>query len=147
MRKKFLLYAPITIPCVKWYTTDMVSKWCSNPFLKHVKIVRGTCIITTTLADLQPMLELIPGERLCVTCKHMCYTTPKATSSEGAHQESGADSDPREPEVATEDLNQTLAAMGASPLKRKRGRKARQTYAKKKVKRLQRSTEKTVSSY
>lgn len=131
---------------VKRYTTHMVSKWCSNPFLKHVKNVRGTRIITTTLADLQPTLELIPGERLCATCKRMCYTTPKATSSEGALQEIGTDSDPSEPEVATEDVNQTLVAMGASPLKRKRGTKARQTYAKK-VKQLQRSAEKAVYSY
>ena len=76
---------------VKRYTTHMASKWCSNPFLKHVKNVRGTCIITTAMADLQPTLELIPGKRLCVTCKRMCYTTPKATSSEGALQESDAD--------------------------------------------------------
>ncbi|KAH6942681.1 hypothetical protein HPB50_009232 [Hyalomma asiaticum] len=89
----------------------MESKWCSNPFLKHVKNVCGTCIITTTLYDLQPTLELIPGERFMM-CEHMCYTTPKATSSEGAFQKSGADSDPSEPEVATEDVNQTLVAMG-----------------------------------
>ncbi|XP_049511079.1 uncharacterized protein LOC125939741 [Dermacentor silvarum] len=132
---------------VKRYTTHMASKWCSNPFLVHVKNVRGTCIITTTLADLQPTLGLIPGERLCVTCKRKCYTTPKATSSECALQESGADSDPSEPEVATEDLNETLAAIGVSPLKRKRGRKARQTYARKEVKRLQKSTEKAVYSH
>ncbi|KAH6948224.1 hypothetical protein HPB50_023203 [Hyalomma asiaticum] len=31
----------------------------------------------------------------------MCYTTPKAASYEGALQESGADSDPSEPEVVT----------------------------------------------
>lgn len=130
----------------------------------HFKNTRGTSIITTILAETQPALGLIPGERLCQKCKRMCYTAPEATSSVGGAQESSPNSDPSDPEVAAEgihaahsdpsdpdvageDVNETLAAIGVSPVRRKRGRKSRELYARKKVKRLQKSTEKQVYSY
>ncbi|XP_072144982.1 uncharacterized protein [Dermacentor andersoni] len=66
---------------VNKYTSHIASKWCSNPFLSHIRNYRGSSAISLSLSDSHPSLDLIPGTRLCQACLRRCSEVEKRRSS------------------------------------------------------------------
>lgn len=131
---------------LKKYTSLIASKWCSNPFYEHVKNRRGSAVITIALADAHPNLNLIPGNRLCQACRRNCFELKKRPTFQAPPPPLARDapSEQDDPDVALESVNEALAAVGESPLQRKRGRTSRETYAQKKVRKLKISAERRI---
>lgn len=129
---------------LKKYSSLIASKWCSNPFFKHRKNYRGTNNITLALADAHPDFNLIPGSRLCQACWRHCFNSKKSGIGGAPHQARDAQCEQDDVVVAFEACNEALVAIGESPLQRKRGRKDRETYAQKKVRKLKANAEKRI---
>ncbi|CAN7981167.1 unnamed protein product, partial [Ixodes pacificus] len=112
----------------------------------HVKNRRGSAVITIALADAHPNLNLIPGNRLCQACRRNCFELKKRPTFQAPPPPlaSDAPSEHDDPEVALESVNEALAAVGESPLQRKRGRTSRETYAQKKVRKLKITAERRI---
>lgn len=119
---------------MKKYTSLVASKWCYNPFLEHVKNRRGSFVITLRLADAHPTLGLVPGEKLCQMCKRQLYKggmSANSTEVEEPAQECCIHSEQSDSEVPiSAEINEALAAVGESPIKRKQAQWRRKSYAR-----------------
>ncbi|KAH6944903.1 hypothetical protein HPB50_006146 [Hyalomma asiaticum] len=139
---------------LKKYTSLVASRWCSNQFLEHTTNFRGTSVITLSLVDMQPSLELIPGQRLCQRCVRRCYhTTSRQTSRQRSLavciqiQDQAAVSPTHDPATLPDGVNEALVAVGASPVRRKRARGRREAYVENKAKKLQMNLKERMRTY
>lgn len=121
---------------VRDYPQTAASKNCVNPFSSHRKKVKGTKNINVNLARRAASLSLIPGDRLCVTCYKQCLKLEEEVvpAPQGAVASSGSSTNDDEPLAL---LNASLQVLGETPVKKKRSMPQRETYAKKKVMKIQ----------
>ena len=126
-------------------------RYCCDPFKVHKKKVsRGLREVTAELAA-TASIKLIPGQKLCRTCRGKCLTSSidsDTTSSDSAHHDQPGHSGEYEMEVMAydelEQLNQSvLSSIGESPVsKRKLQRSDR--YRKQKARKIQKSVSKVL---
>lgn len=104
---------------LKYYTSHLASKWCSNPFLEHMVNLHRTAVITISLVD---------------KCAFDMPVLDKAVQP-------AVDDLP----VSVADaVNEAFVVIGASPVRRKRARGCNEFYIENKLKKLQKNMKQTM---
>ena len=118
-------------------------KTCCDPWLRHTgrkgKQSHGLRVITAALAKQYSNIDLIPGQKLCTQCrKHLpSWRAPVVSDDELCDDNERASDDDdfqMSSSAAVQELNTSLAALGESPIVKKR--LTARNYANEKIKKV-----------